>query len=51
MILKDGLPYILEVNSIPGLTSNSLLPKAAKNAGIEFPDLCFKLIELAYEKK
>ena len=51
MILsKDNTPFVLEVNTIPGLTSISLLPKAAKVVGIEFPDLCLKLIKLAYEK-
>lgn len=52
MILgKDNTPFILEVNTIPGLTSTSLLPKAAKTVGIEFSQLCLKLIELAYEKR
>jgi D-alanine--D-alanine ligase len=50
MILKDDIAYVLEVNTIPGLTSTSLLPKAAKCIGIEFNELCLKLIELAYEK-
>jgi len=43
-------PFILEVNTIPGLTSTSLLPKAAKKAGISFNNLCIRLIRLAYEK-
>jgi D-alanine-D-alanine ligase len=47
---KKNIPFVLEVNTIPGLTSTSLLPKAAKAAGIEFDRLCIKLIELAYEK-
>lgn len=47
---KDNSPYILELNSIPGFTPTSLLPKAAKSAGIEFNELCLRLIELAYEK-
>jgi D-alanine--D-alanine ligase len=47
---KKNRPFILEVNTIPGLTSTSLLPKAAKEAGIDFIDLCIKLISLAYEK-
>lgn len=46
----NNIPYVLEVNTIPGLTSTSLLPKAAKAAGIDFPNLCLRLIELAYEK-
>ncbi len=47
---KENMPFILEVNTIPGLTATSLLPKAARAAGIEFASLCLKLIELAYEK-
>ena len=48
MILKDDLVYVLEVNTIPGLTETSLLPKAAKAAGIDFLQLCLKIIDLAY---
>jgi D-alanine-D-alanine ligase len=51
MILnQDNTPVILEINTIPGLTQTSLLPKAAKIVGIDFCELCLKLIELAYEK-
>jgi len=51
MILStDNLPFILEVNTIPGFTKTSLLPKAAKTIGIDFSRLCLKLIQLAYEK-
>jgi len=51
MILSENnIPFVLELNSIPGLTPTSLLPKAAKTAGIEFRQLCLRLIELAYEK-
>lgn len=51
MILsKDGRAFVLELNSIPGLTPTSLLPKAAKVAGIEFPQLCLELVKTAYEK-
>lgn len=48
---KDAIPYILEINTIPGFTQTSLLPKAAKLVGIDFSRLCLRLIELAYEKK
>jgi len=44
---QDGDLYLLEVNSIPGFTATSLLPQAARAAGIDFPDLCLKLLELA----
>lgn len=50
ILTKEGSPYILEVNTIPGMTSTSLLPKAAKIVGIDFNQLCLKLLELAYEK-
>lgn len=50
-IIYQGKPYALEVNTIPGLTSGSLLPKAAKAAGISFPKLLEKCVNLAYESK
>jgi len=43
--------YVLEVNTIPGLTERSLLPKAARAAGIDFPQLCWKITELAWKRK
>jgi D-alanine-D-alanine ligase len=43
--------HVLEVNTIPGLTSRSLLPKAALAAGIEFPQLCWKITELAFRRR
>ena len=51
MILSENnIPFVLELNSIPGLTPASLLPKAAETVGIEFGQLCLRLIKLAYEK-
>ncbi|MCM8782791.1 MAG: D-alanine--D-alanine ligase [Candidatus Omnitrophica bacterium] len=50
MILKDREVYVLEVNTIPGLTETSLLPKAAKAVGIDFLELCIRLIESAYQR-
>lgn len=44
-------PFILEINTIPGFTETSLFPKAAREAGIDFTDVCLKLIQLAYGKK
>lgn len=43
----EGRPYVLELNSIPGFTATSLLPKAAQAVGIEFPELCGRIMELA----
>ena len=52
MILSDAdEAIVLEVNTIPGLTKMSLLPKAARAAGIEFSALCLELIKNAYEKE
>jgi D-alanine-D-alanine ligase len=45
-ILIDNKIYLLETNTLPGFTANSLLPKEAAAAGIEFPDLVEKLIRL-----
>jgi D-alanine-D-alanine ligase len=43
--------WILETNTLPGMTKTSLFPDAAKAAGIAFPELCKNLIEYALEKK
>lgn len=51
ILSPDDQAYVLEVNTIPGLTATSLLPKAAKCEGIGFGDLCLKLITLAYEPR
>lgn len=48
---REGQPWVLETNTIPGMTSTSLLPDAAKAAGISFPELCTQLVELALEDK
>lgn len=41
-------PYVLEVNTIPGMTASSLLPKAAAAAGMDYPTLCLKIIKLSF---
>lgn len=43
-------PYVLEANTIPGLTAKSLLPKAALAKGIQFDALCVRIIELSMDK-
>ncbi len=43
LIMHENQPYILEINTIPGMTSHSLLPKAAREAGISFPELCDRI--------
>lgn len=47
MLSEDGVPYVIEVNSVPGMTETSLVPDAARAAGIEFPDLCEKILTLS----
>jgi len=47
---ESGLPYVLEINTIPGLTATSLLPKAAQAAGIGFGELCEMMISDALER-
>lgn len=42
---KGGEPQVLEVNTIPGMTSHSLLPIAAQAAGIDFSELCWRVLE------
>ena len=44
---EDGRPWIMEMNTIPGFTSTSLVPKAAKELGYEFGDLCEMIINEA----
>ncbi len=41
----DGQPQVLEVNTVPGMTSHSLVPMAAKQAGIDFEELCWRILE------
>ena len=48
---EDGQPWCLEANALPGMTANSLLPKAARAAGIEFPELCDRIMLLAAARK
>lgn len=47
MVDAGGGPWILEVNTLPGMTETSLLPKAAAAAGLNYSDLCQRMIELA----
>lgn len=49
MIIKGNNVYVLEVNTIPGLTPVSLFPKAAAAAGISYPQLLDKIIQLSLE--
>ena len=48
---EDGLAWCLEANSLPGMTANSLLPKAARAVGISFPEVCDRVARLALERR
>lgn len=50
-IVSNNIPYVLEVNTIPGLTSQSLFPKAAAAVGLTFPKLLNRIVKIAYEGK
>jgi UDP-N-acetylmuramate--L-alanine ligase len=50
MIVQGGEIVVLEVNSIPGLTPTSLVPRSAESVGISFPELCMRILELALER-
>ncbi len=46
-VLDDAdSPFLLEVNAIPGFTDHSLLPKAARHAGLDMPSLCGRIVEM-----
>jgi len=47
MVRANGEPIVLEVNTLPGMTETSLLPKAAAAAGMNYAELCQKMIDLA----
>ena len=49
MIVSDQVPYVLETNTIPGMTATSLLPQAAAKGGYPFGKLMDRLIDLALE--
>jgi D-alanine-D-alanine ligase len=49
MIIRDGKPYVLELNISPGMTETSLLPLAAEAAGMDFADLVERLAKMALE--
>jgi D-alanine-D-alanine ligase len=45
IVAPDGTPFILEINTLPGMTATSLVPKIAAGLGIAFPDLCERILE------
>ncbi len=51
MVRVNGEPVVLEVNTLPGMTETSLLPKAAAAAGIGYAELCQRMIDLAMKRR
>jgi D-alanine-D-alanine ligase len=47
----DGVFYCLEANTLPGMTGLSLIPQAAQAAGISFPELCERIVQLAVDAR
>lgn len=45
---SDGVPQVLEINTIPGMTSHSLVPMAADISGIGFEELCWRILETSF---
>jgi len=50
MVREDGQPVVLEVNTLPGMTETSLLPKAAAAAGLCYEELCRRMVDLALKR-
>jgi D-alanine-D-alanine ligase len=48
LLPEDGVPRFLEVNTIPGMTSHSLVPMGARQAGIDFPELAWRVLETSF---
>jgi D-alanine-D-alanine ligase len=48
MLERDGNPWLLEVNTAPGMTDHSLVPMAARAAGLSYEDLCVRILEQAH---
>ena len=47
MLDRRGKPYLLEINTSPGMTDHSLVPMAARAVGLSYEDLCLRILELA----
>ena len=51
ILSAHGDVFVLEVNTLPGITTNSLFPKAARAAGLDLPEVCARLVEMAWERR
>ena len=51
LLPEDGVPRFLEVNTIPGMTSHSLVPMGARQAGIDFDELAWRVLETSFDTR
>jgi D-alanine-D-alanine ligase len=51
IVRPEGQPVVLEINTLPGMTETSLLPKAAAAAGLSYAQLCQRMIDLALKRR
>ena len=51
MLDGEGHPWFLEINTMPGFTTHSLVPMAARKTGLQMPDLCARLVETALARR
>jgi len=47
----DDAPLLLEINTVPGMTSHSLVPMAARAAGVDFPELAWRILETSFARE
>ena len=50
MMDASGRPQLLEINTVPGMTSHSLVPMAARAVGVDFPELCWCVLETSFTR-
>ena len=50
MLSEKDVPYVIDINTMPGMTETSLVPDAARAAGISFGDFCERLLKMAIKK-
>jgi D-alanine-D-alanine ligase len=51
MMDRAGRPQLLEINTVPGMTDHSLVPMAARAVGIDFPELCWRVLETSFTRR
>ncbi|MBP1744330.1 MAG: ddl, partial [Firmicutes bacterium] len=51
MIIKDGVPYVLELNTLPGHTQGSIFPKGVKGAGISYQEMLERIVQASLKVK